>query len=231
MRWIIPITADLPTALLAAWNAPVVTMLGEKSRNFCWGGGTAIRRSLFEQSGVLELWKSAVSDDYSLTRALERGARSIVFIPECLTPSYAETDFAGLLEFTNRQVQITKVYAPHLWRTAAQTHVRYCLTILLGIALIVTDLIAQRPWFHIAMLTFLPVLLSSIRGALRLMGVSEALSGARAQITGQAWIYLLLTVFVPFLYLANFLNSLGTQRIRWRGVTYELVSADQTRVL
>ena len=34
-----------PTALLAAWNAPVVTMLGGHTKNFCWGGGTAIRRS------------------------------------------------------------------------------------------------------------------------------------------------------------------------------------------
>src|SRR5256884_3134311 len=50
--------SNLPTRLLAAWNVPVVTMLGEKARNFCWGGGTAIRRATFEQSGVLEEWKN-----------------------------------------------------------------------------------------------------------------------------------------------------------------------------
>src|SRR5207302_3861977 len=97
MRWLIPNNGNLPTRLLAAWNVPVVTMLGEKARNFCWGGGTAIRRATFEQSGVLEEWKNYVSDDYSLTRALERTGRSIVFIPESLTISYVETDFAGLL--------------------------------------------------------------------------------------------------------------------------------------
>jgi len=54
MRWLIPNRSNLPTALLAAWNAPVVTMLSEKGKNFCWGGGTAIRRSIFEQSGVMD---------------------------------------------------------------------------------------------------------------------------------------------------------------------------------
>jgi ceramide glucosyltransferase len=230
MRWFIPNRTNFPTALLAAWNAPVVTMLGERGKNFCWGGGTAIRRNIFEQSGVVEEWKNSVSDDYSLTRALERIGRPIVFLPECITLSYVETDLGGLLEFTNRQILITRVYAERVWMLAALTHLVYCLTILLGAILIMEELLAQRPVFHIMTLTFLPMLLSLIRGALRLSGVTEALPAARSLIMGQAWIYLLLTLFVPFLYVANFVNSLVTRKIRWRGVAYELVSAQQTRV-
>jgi ceramide glucosyltransferase len=231
MRWLIPNRSNLPTALLAAWNAPVVTMLSEKGRNFCWGGGTAIRRSIFEQSGVMDEWRNSVSDDYSLTRALERNNRSILFIPECLTLSYVETDFPGLLEFTNRQILITRVYADKVWAPAAATHLLYCMTLLLGVILILSEIIEQRPAFHIATLTFLPVLLSSIRSSIRLIGVTEALPAGRSQIMGQAWIYILLTVFVPFLYVVNFVNSLVTRRIRWRGMAYELISPEQTRIV
>ncbi|PYU83542.1 MAG: hypothetical protein DMG50_07780 [Acidobacteria bacterium] len=231
MRWLIPNRSNLPTALLAAWNAPVVTMLSEKGKNFCWGGGTAIRRSIFEQSGVMNEWRNSVSDDYSLTRALERNNRSIVFIPECLTPSYVESDFEGLLEFTNRQVLITRVYREKVWAAAAVTHLFYCLTLLLGVILILSNFFEQRPAFHIATLTFLAVLLSSIRSAIRLIGVTEALAAGRSQITGQAWIYVLLTVLVPFLYLVNFVNSLVTRKIRWRGLAYELIGPGQTRIV
>jgi cellulose synthase/poly-beta-1,6-N-acetylglucosamine synthase-like glycosyltransferase len=231
MRWLIPNRSNLPTTLLAAWNAPLVTMLGEKGRNFCWGGGTAIRRSNFEQSGVLEEWQTSVSDDYSLTRALERTNRSIVFLPECLTLSYVETDFAGLLEFTNRQILITRVYADKVWAPAALTHLLYCMTLLFGGTLILSDVFQQRPAFHIVMLTFLPVLLSAIRSSIRLIGVTEALPAGRAQIMGQGWIYILLTIFIPFLYLANFVNSLVTRKIRWRGMAYELISPQQTRIV
>ena len=231
MRWLIPNRSNLPTALLAAWNAPVVTMLSEKGENFCWGGGTAIRRSIFEQSGVMDEWRNSVSDDYSLTRALERNNRSIVFIPECLTPSYVETDFQGLLEFTNRQVLITRVYAEKVWAAAAVTHLLYCMTLLLGVILIFSNFFEQRPSFHIATLTFLPALLSSIRSAIRLIGVTEALPAGRSQITGQAWIYVLLTVLVPFLYAVNSVNSLVTRKIRWRGMAYELIGPGQTRIV
>ncbi|HTF24174.1 MAG TPA: glycosyltransferase family 2 protein [Candidatus Limnocylindria bacterium] len=231
MRWLIPNRSNLPTALLAAWNAPVVTMLSEKGKNFCWGGGTAIRRSIFEQSGVMDEWRNSVSDDYSLTRALERNNRSIVFIPECLTPSYVETDFEGLLEFTNRQVLITRVYAEKVWTAAAVTHLLYCMTLLLGVILILSNFFEQRPSFHIATLTLLPALLSSIRSAIRLIGVTEALPAGRSQITVQAWIYVLLTVLVPFLYAVNFVNSLVTRKIRWRGMAYELIGPGQTRIV
>ena len=231
MRWLIPNNNNLPTALLAAWNAPVVTMLDEKKKNFCWGGGTAIRRSTFEQARVMEEWKNSASDDYSMTRALNNHQHSIVFIPECLTPSYFETDFHGLLEFTNRQISITRVYAQEIWLPAAGTHLLYCLTLLLGAAMILGDVLAQRPAFHLVTLTFLPLLLSSIRGAIRLVGVTEAVPGARAQIMGQAWIYIVLGAFISFLYLANFANSLVTRKIRWRGIAYELVSPNQTRIV
>jgi len=148
-----------------------------------------------------------------------------------LTLSYAETDFRGLLEFTNRQILITRVYADQVWKPAAITHLLYCLTLLFGLILIGTDFIEQRPAFHILMLTFLPVLLSSIRSTIRLIGVTEVLPAARPQIMGQAWIYMLLTILIPFLYVLNFVNSLITRKIRWRGMAYELIGPEQTRIV
>lgn len=231
MRWLIPNRGNLATALLAAWNAPIVTMLSEKGKNFCWGGGAAIRRSVFDQSGVADEWRHSVSDDYSMTRALERAGRTILFLPECLVPSFVETDFTGLMEFTNRQVLITRVYAEKIWGMAAGTHLLYCLSLILGMCLTLGDILASRPAFQLILLTFMPVLLAMIRGALRAAGVSEALPAYRSQIAGAAWIYVLLTVFIPFLYLVNFITSLITRKTRWRGVTYELISPEQTRIL
>jgi ceramide glucosyltransferase len=231
MRWLVPNRNDPATVVLAAWNAPIVTMLNENGKNFCWGGGTAIRRSVFDQIGVIEDWKTSVSDDYSMTRALQRTRRPIMFLPECLTLSYVETDFAGLLEFTNRQILITRIYAQETWAFGLATHLLYCLTLLLGTFLTLGDVIATLPAFHHAILTFLPVLLGVIRSSLRVAGVTEVLPAARSQIMGQAWIYILLTIFIPFLYVANFATTLFTRKMKWRGVSYELISPEQTHIL
>jgi ceramide glucosyltransferase len=231
MRWMIPNRNNLATFLLAAWNAPIVTMLNEKGKNFCWGGGMAIRRGVFDQIGVAEDWKNSVSDDYSMTRALQRASRPIVFLPECLTLSYVETDFADLLEFTSRQILITRVYAQEIWAFGLATHLLYCVTLLLGLLLTLGDLIATLPSFHHAALTFLPVLLGLIRSSLRVAGVTEVLPGARSQIMDQSWVYILLTIFVPFLYLVNFATSLITRKVKWRNISYELISPEHTRIV
>ncbi len=231
MRWLIANRGNLATALLAAWNAPIVTMLSEKGRNFCWGGGTAIRRSVFERIGVLDEWRTSVSDDYSLTHSVERAGRSIFFVPECLTVSFVETDFSGLFEFTNRQILITRVYAGRIWRAAALTHLLYCVTVVLGLTLVIGELVNERPALHLATLLFFILLLSAIRASLRLVAVTEMLSGSKAQIMSQAWVNIALPAVIPFLYLTNFAHSLITRKIRWRNVHYELISANQTRII
>ena len=231
MRWLIANRGNLATALLAAWNAPIVTMLSEKGRNFCWGGGTAIRRSVFEGIGVLDEWRTSVSDDYSLTHSLERAGRSIFFVPECLTVSFVETDFSGLFEFTNRQILITRVYAERIWRAAALTHLLYCVTVVLGLTLAIGELVNERPALHLATLLFFILILSAIRASLRLVAVTEMLPGSKAQIMSQAWVNIALPTVIPFLYLTNFAHSLITRKIRWRNVHYELISANQTRII
>ena len=231
MRWFCPNDNSLATALLAAWNASVVTMLGPHNKNFCWGGGTAIRRAIFEQIGMLDAWQYSFSDDYSLTMMIERARRQIVFLPECLTPSYVQTDFAGLLEFTTRQIRITRVYRPQMWATAFATHFLYCFTLVLGLIVVMNLTLASRPSFQVMTLLILPLLLAAIRGALRVIGVTEALTALRSQIMSQSWIYILLGMFVPFLYLVNFFSSIIGRRIHWRGIEYELISPEQTRVL
>ena len=232
MRWLIPNKNNFPSLLLAAWNAPILTMLGEDtSKNFCWGGGTAIRKSVFEQSGVLEEWQNSVSDDYSMTSALQRAGRPIIFLPECLTVSYVETDFDGLMEFTNRQMLITRVYSPKMWAIAGATHLLSCGTILLGIGLTLGNFLAGRPALPFAALTFLPLLLAAIRSALRVTVGQEMLPALKSQIQQQSWIHLLLGVWVPYLYATNFMASAMTRTIRWRGIRYELISPQQTRIL
>ena len=231
MRWLIPNRSNFATLLLAAWNAPLVNMLSEKGKNFCWGGGTAIRRTIFDQLNVLEEWQGSVSDDYSLTAAIERSGRPIVFLPECLTVSFAETDFQGLLEFTNRQILITRVYSPKMWGIAFATHALFCITVVLGTVLTLGDLIATLPALPLAGLTFLPFLLAAIRASLRVATVSELLPANRPQIMGQSWVYIILGLFLPFLFLVNFVFSAVTRKVVWRGICYEVISPQQTRIL
>jgi cellulose synthase/poly-beta-1,6-N-acetylglucosamine synthase-like glycosyltransferase len=230
-RWLIPLRARFWSAFASAWNASIATYLGEHRNNFCWGGGTAIRRERFEEVHVTQAWGGSVSDDYSLTNALRDSGYDIAFVPECLVASLGEMDAHGFFEFTTRQLIITRVYAPKLWMIAALGHLFYCAAFLLGLGLWVSSLTGALPGVPFLTLIFLLVGVSAIRGALRLAAVLELLPEWRDTLIAYSWAWTLLAPLVPFVYLYNAVVAAFSRRIRWRGVRYELVSARQTRHL
>jgi len=84
---------------------------------------------------------------------------------------------------------------------------------------------------QVVALAFLPLLLAAIRGAIRVTLVQQMLPELKNQIQGQAWIHLIVGVWIPYLYVVNFMNSVVSRKIRWRGISYDLISANQTRIL
>ncbi|HET6143571.1 MAG TPA: glycosyltransferase [Candidatus Acidoferrales bacterium] len=230
-RWFFPQTGGFWSALASAWNAPAATYLGEHDRNFCWGGGTAIRRSHFEQCNVLEYWNGSVSDDFSLTRALRQSNLPIEFAPECIVPTMFDCDSKGLIEFTNRQIIITRIYEPRLWALGGLGHAFYCAAIVLGVALFINSLVTGTSGIQLLLLAILLPVLSMGRGVLRLAAIVELLPEWKTKLLADGWIWTFLAAIAPAIGLWNTFAALFSRQIRWRGVRYELLSPGQTRIL
>lgn len=115
-RWFISEKPDFASEMRSVWNASIASALGKNVKsNFCWGGSMAIRRDIFEKLDIREKWRGVLSDDFAVTRAMREANLPIVFVPQALTASVENCSFRELLEFTTRQMKITRVYAPHLW--------------------------------------------------------------------------------------------------------------------
>ena len=234
-RWIIPSrtigAGGFASALASAWNASVATMLGRPRENFCWGGGTAIRRSTFNDARVLEAWEGAVSDDFALTHALEATGKPIVFCPECMAATLHPWSGTSLLEFTNRQILITRVYAPKRWAMGMAAHLGYVVTLFFAALVILAQMADGDPWMNLALIAFVIPFLAVLKGVLRTIAVTEMLPEWKAQLGQWSWVWTALAPVVPFLFAWNFISSLISRRIRWRNIRYELVSPSVTRVL
>jgi ceramide glucosyltransferase len=234
-RWIIPSRAigagGFASAMASAWNASVATLLGRPRENFCWGGGTAIRRSTFTDVRVLDAWEGALSDDFALTHALEAAGKPIVFCPECLAATLHPWTGTSLLEFTNRQILIARVYAPKRWGMGMAAHLGYVITLLFAAIVIVMQMAGGDPWMNLALVAFVVPFLAVIKGVLRTIAVTEMLPEWKSQLGQWSWVWTALAPVVPFLFAWNFLSSLLSRRMRWRNVRYELVSPTITRVL
>ncbi|HEV2423133.1 MAG TPA: glycosyltransferase [Candidatus Acidoferrales bacterium] len=230
-RWYFPNKGGFASYLLSAWNAAVATQLGDHGRNFCWGGGTAVRREMFERARVVEAWEGAVSDDWALTNALERAGLRILFVPECLAPTVGDVTAEQLVEFTNRQMILTRVYAPSRWGWAGLAHLSYCVTLAYAAFEILARMFGGFSWAGMLLLALLIVLLSAAKGGLRGIAVQDVLPEWRTKCDQTSWVWIAFAPVVPVLFLWNFAISAYERRIRWRGINYELVSQTQTRVL
>jgi cellulose synthase/poly-beta-1,6-N-acetylglucosamine synthase-like glycosyltransferase len=231
-RWFVPERGGLASRLRGVWNASVASALGaETTKNFCWGGSTAIRRTTFEQLRVVDHWRGTVSDDFTITRVLKEAKLPIHFTPHCLVPSVGDCGWDELVEFTTRQIKITRIYAEHLWVALLLGSSLFAIAFFGGIVLLATRLwLGRSVWL---VLSFLVVIfaLGAAKGFIRWRAVSVVLSGYRSALRRDLAAHVFLWPFASLLYLYNAVVAAFSRRITWRGITYNLLSPNEAVII
>jgi cellulose synthase/poly-beta-1,6-N-acetylglucosamine synthase-like glycosyltransferase len=238
-RWFFPGSGNLASLLRATWNGSVATLLGGHGRNFVWGGSMAIRRSTFAAVDVLAYWEHSVSDDYSLTAAVNAAGLRIHYQPRCLVGTHGDCSWRELLEWSTRQIIITKVYSRSLWRLALLSEWPFVLFWwwavgeLIGSALGAGSTI-QTHWLQgVPLLLLLGVVwfLGAVRGLFRWRMIYRIRPEQRERLKRDCWGYLLLGPLAATLTACNLAVSLFTSTIVWRQVRYEMASSREVRVV
>ena len=236
-RWYLPASPPGLTsrrfiaALLSAWNGSVATTLGDHGNNFAWGGSTAILKATFEEVRVREAWQGAVSDDYALTRAVRKAGKRITFSPRCMAVTSEDSSLASLLEFTTRQVIITRVYHPGLWWIGIISQLFFTTVFFGGVLLASLRAADGQPVSAVVALLAVIYGLGSAKGLVRLLAARQVVPDEKRDIDRLWWMYCLLWILVSLVYLYNFIGSATTRRILWRGTLYEMRSPEETVVL
>lgn len=209
-RWHTPRRPDFWSNLRSVWNSVIAGGFFSANAPFCWGGAMAIRRDTFEKARVRDYWRGAISDDFQLSLAIRNSGLKIAFAPGALTADVSHTGAREFLSWITRQMMVTRVYSPNLWRMALISHVIYCASMILSAVYFPPALAAQ-------------LLLGMWKGRnrARLAELSLPLENR--------WIH---TWWVPlgtwtWLY-ALVASALG-QTIRWRGTSYRIGELKSSR--
>ena len=229
-RWIIAKNGGFATQFRSIWNASIASQLGENTtKNFCWGGSTAISRQTFERLEIRKRWHGTLSDDFTLTNTMHEANLPIYFVPNCLTASVEDSGFAELLEFTTRQMKITRVYAPNLWKVSLIGSFIFTATFWTGFALLFfTD--GFHFWITLAFLLII-FALGAAKAWIRLNAAKLVLKDYEHQLNKSFGWQISLWLISPVLFFYNAISALFSRKIVWRGTKYELISAHETRIL
>ncbi len=230
-RWFISPKFSVASELRIGWNASVASVLGpDMYKNFCWGGSTAIRRSTFERLGVRENWAGTVSDDYVLYQTLQDVGLPIYFVPTALTASVENCTFKEMLEFTTRQIKLTRVYRPKLWVNSLIGSTMFTGVMLAALIIAITSPINTFA-FKAAIFTLVAVgIFDLAKIRLRLKAVKLALPQYQRQVNEQLFTQFLFWPLIPLIFLYNSIAALFSRKIIWRGIEYEMVSPSETRI-
>lgn len=227
-RWFIGKSFSLATEMRAAWNASIASALGANlNNNFCWGGSMAIRRDLFEKLDIREKWRGVLSDDFAMTRAIKQANLQIFHVPQSLTPSVEHCSFTQMLEFTTRQMKITRVYGTKFWILSFIGSGLFNLVMLTSLLLIIFS-----NYFWSPLIVILVVSIFSIgKSWLRLNAVKLVLKDYKLELNRQFWSQNTLWLFAPAIFFYNCICALLSRKIIWRGIKYELISPTETKIL
>ncbi|MCZ2390217.1 MAG: glycosyltransferase [Acidobacteria bacterium] len=231
-RWLISENGKLGSELASVWNASVASALGPNLRsNFCWGGSMAARRSTFEQIGVAEKWEGALSDDFAMTRAVHDAGLDLVFVPRALCASFEHQTLAEMLEFTTRQMKITRVYSPNLWLLSMFGSTLFCSVMIASIAIIAAADVRGIAFFA-AIATFgLVTAFTLLKAIIRLRAVRAVLSEQEVLLKRQFLPQPIYSFVTPAIFLVNTVLAAISRRIVWRGTVYELKSPSETVII
>ena len=231
-RWFVSKSPNFASELRSVWNASIASALGENERNnFCWGGATAIRRETFEKIKMPERWQGTLSDDFAMTRALKENNLSIHFVPQCLTPSVEDCSFAELLEFTTRQMKITRVYAPHFWRLSLIGAFLFTGVFSALLVLTIWRALGGESFWLPLLFVFVIFILGAAKAWLRLKAVKLVLTDYKRELNKSFLSQILLWVITPPVYLYNCLCAAFSRKIIWRGIRYDLKSPTETVII
>jgi hypothetical protein len=134
-----------------------------------------------------------------------------------------------LLEFSNRQLKITRVYAPHLWKPVLLGSALFALVFFGGILLVLLRALFGFSFAIPLAVLVIIFLLGAGKAFVRFRAVRMALriEHYHRDLLAQ----LLLWPAASFLYLYNALSAAFSRRITWRGITYELKSASEVDIV
>ena len=232
-RWFIPSRGGIASRLRGVWNASVASALGsDKGKNFCWGGSTAIRRTTFAKLNVGERWRGTVSDDFTITRVLKEAKLPIHFTPHCLVASVGDCDFRELFEFTTRQIKITRVYASHLWLPLLLGSALFAIVFFGGLILFILQILKiLSPTIILPLALIVIFILGATKSFIRWHAITVPLDHYRAALNRDLLAHIFLWPVASLLYLYNAIVAGFSQRITWRGITYELKSPTEAVII
>jgi len=233
-RWFAPEHGQFGSMVRYVWNAASVVSL--HLFGILWGGTFAARTSDLRRSGLLERWSRSLAVDSPIHECWRKLGLRVDFVPSLMMINREECSLRSSFTFVSRQLLWARLYLPGPFWAAVVAHAFAAAAILLGVfGLLLYGIAAGHG--QIAAVAFgslavhlIAMVLSLRRLEARVRRVRTYEGDSDHRLSPAVVLRLLLAIpAAQIVHLLATIHVLGTRRLRWRGVVYEIRSAFDVR--
>lgn len=210
-RWFM--ATSLKSAFISTWSLSTVSASFYSFANFAWGGSMAMRTELFDKLGIANEWRTGLSDDLILTKAVKAAGYRIRFVPQSMVESPVDENLRSFIRWGSQQITWMRWYSPLAWAG-------YYFGVLFVTAVLVMDavLFVQGDMLF-GILLGVTLALEMVYGWIGVWTFEHLMRYPRERFHYKLW-YGLLAPVAFLLYAYNALVSSVKREIRWCGKVY-----------
>jgi len=203
-----------------------------------WGGTLAIKTEVLHQTELLNKWGEAFSDDLPIPNLLKKQRLKIKFVPSLIMVNREECDLASFFGSLQRFMTCARLYHPR-WLALVSEAISSILFPTLVIGLILESLLAGDFYpaallftcyftYTVGLLLLMLAMELSIQQVTRNQGQVSTLTQLTPSLIGKM---LIIIPFTQWFYGIAMISSLWESTIKWRGLSYHILSRWNVRLV
>jgi cellulose synthase/poly-beta-1,6-N-acetylglucosamine synthase-like glycosyltransferase len=233
-RWYIPTGRSWGTLVRYIWNVSAVVQM--YSYSIPWGGTLAIKTEVLRQTGLLERWGQALSEDTMIRSILAKYNLQVKFVPSLIMLNQEESDLPSLKYWFQCQLLSSRLYHPYWWAVVGEAVLTIALPQLLIFVWFVSFLSGQGDTAIFALSWYVIYVLALVMLMLFLeLGVQPIIRSQGKPVTSFStsliWRMMMGIPLTHWIYGWAMIASLQMQIVNWRGVTYEVNRSGNIRLV
>ena len=225
-RWYLSKGMYWGTLVRYVWNVSAVIQM--YLYGISWGGTLAIKTQVIHETGMLEKWARALSEDTMLKGILAKHDLKVKFVPSLLILNREECTLPKLMNWMKRQLLISKLYHPQWWLVVIDAIFSTFLPNLIFVLMLVNLLLAN--WYISAIL-----LICYNIYILALLLITLVVEIAVRNVISSRWLMPKITfatfmktlIVIPlthWFYGFALVLSMRTSKVSWRNIVYRIKS-------
>ena len=225
-RWYLSKGMYWGTLVRYLWNISAVIQM--YLYGIPWGGTLAIKTQVIHQSGILEKWARALSEDTMLKDILAEYDLKVKFVPSLLILNREECTLPKLMNWMKRQLLISKLYHSQWLLVIIEAVFSTFLPNLILVLIMVNFLLAKWDIFAILLTCYSIYIFALLLIAIVVETSIREVISSRWLIPKITFATLMKTLIgIPlthWFYGFALVSSIRTSKISWRNIVYRIKS-------